>query len=209
MPKMVIAGAVGMILGNIGCASIQHFEASASKVCRGESVTLSWDATAAGSISATPPNSSPGSVLAQGTSVVTPTATGNYHLEVSTLVASDSRDVKVEVADGKATPIGQAASDASASCVGKVSTVTATAPPELAGAQIAFVAAAADDKHTYHVEHDGKSADLAPGSSVPTFKGSPVSGPWSLSLTLLEGEKCGSPSAPSKLAIEVVTSCTQ
>lgn len=207
MLKIAIACAVPLVLTSLGCASIQRFDATPSKVCRGESVTLSWDATAKGSISATPPNSSPGSVFAQGTSVVAPSVSGTYHLEVSTLVASDSRDVKVEVTDGKTAPIGQAATDASASCIGKTSTVTATAPQDLAGAKVAFVASAKDDKHTYHIEHDGKSADLPPGGTVQTFKGSPMSGEWTLSLTLLEGEKCGTPTAPVKLSIDVVTSC--
>lgn len=209
MLKIAIACAVPLVLSTLGCASIQRFEANPSKVCRGESVTLSWDATATGDITATPPNSSPGKVFAQGTSVVTPTASGTYHLEASTLIASDGRDVKVEVADGQTAPIGQAANDASASCVGKVSTVTATAPQELASAKVAFIASAKDDKHTYHIEHDGKSADLPPGGSVQTFKGSPMSGEWTLSLTLLEGEKCGTATAPSKLSIDVVTSCSE
>jgi len=207
MLKIALVCAIPLALGSAGCASIQHFDANPSKVCRGESVTLSWDATAKGRISATPPNDSPGSVFAQGTSVVTPSASGTYHLEVSTLVASDSRDVKVEVADGQTAPIGQAANDASASCVGKISTVTATAPQELANAKVAFIASPKDEKHTYHIEHDGKSADLPPGGTVPTFKGSPMSGEWTLSVTLLEGEKCGTPTAPTKLSIDVVTSC--
>jgi hypothetical protein len=207
MLKIAIACCVPLALTSLGCASIQHFDANPAKVCRGESVTLSWDATVKGSITATPPNESPGSVMAQGTSVVTPSVTGNYELEVSTLVASAKRDVKVEVLDGKAAPVGQAANDASASCVGKISMVTAKASPDLAGAKVAIVSSAKDEKHTYHVEHDGKSADIAPGATVQTFKGSPADGEWTLSLTLLDGEKCGTATAPSKLGIEVITSC--
>jgi hypothetical protein len=202
-----IAIALPVLLLGAGCASIHHFDASSSKVCKGESVTLSWDATAKGEISATPPNSSPGSVFAQGTSVVTPNASGRYHLEVSTLVASDSRDVNVEVTEGKSALVTRAATDGSASCVGKVSTVTATAPAELAGATVAFVTSDQDDKHSYHIEHDGKSADLAPGGVAQAFKGSAVAGEWTLSLTLLPGEQCGTPSAPPKLSVQVVTSC--
>jgi len=192
-----------------GCAKVHQFTATPAKVCRGESVTLSWDATARGAITASPPNSSPGSVFAQGTSVVTPSASGKYHLEVSTLVASDARDVSVEVAEGKSAPISSSSSDASASCVGKISTVTAVAPAELAGAKIAFVTSDKSDAHTYHIEHDGKSAELAPGASLQTFKGSPVAGEWTLALTLLAGEKCGAPSAPPKLSVIVVTACDE
>jgi len=209
LPTITPSFTLSLTLSLAGCASIHHFDANPSRVCRGESVTLSWDATARGAISASPPNDSPGSVLAQGTSVVTPTASGSYHLEVSTLVTSDSRDVNVEVADGKSAPIAQAATDASASCVGKISTVTANAPQELSGATVAFVTSDKDDKHSYHVEHGGKSADLAPGGSAQAFKGTPVGGEWTLALTLLPGEKCGAPSAPAKLSVVVVTSCDQ
>ena len=139
--------------------------------------------------------------------MVTPAASGRYHLEVSTLVASDSRDVSVEVVEGTRAPISQVASDGSASCVGKVSTVTATAPAELAGARVAIVTSDENDKHHYHVEHDGKSAELAPGGSAQAFKGSPLSGEWTLAVTLLPGEKCGTPSAPANLSVLVVTSC--
>lgn len=196
------------LLGS-GCAKVHHFTASPAKVCRGESVTLSWDATARGAISATPPNDSPGSVFAQGTSVVTPSASGRYQLVASTLVASDARDVSVEVVEGKSAPIWRSSSDGSASCVGKVSTVTAAAPAELAGAKVAIVTSDKDDRHTYHIEHDGKSAELAPGASVHTFKGSPVAGEWTLAVTLLAGEKCGTPSAPAKLGVLVVTACDE
>jgi hypothetical protein len=211
MLKIALGCCASLVLTSLGCASIQRFDASPARVCKGESVTLSWDATASGSISATAPNESPGSVLAQGTSVVTPTSSGSYHLEVSTLVASDQRDVKVEVTDGQAAPVTRAANDASASCVGKISTVTATAPAELASSKqtVAFVASSPDDKHTYHIEHDGKSAELAPGGTLQTFKGSAVGGEWTLSLTLLEGEKCGTPTAPGKLGIQVVSSCSE
>src|SRR5262245_11686548 len=169
-----IAVVLPALLLGAGCASIHHFDASPAKICKGESVTLSWDATAKGEISAAPPNTSPGSVFAQGTSVVTPTVSGRYHLEVSTLVTSDSRGVDVEVAEGKSALVTRPTTDGSASGVGKVSTVTATAPSELAGATVAFVTSDKDDKHTYHIEHDGKAADLPPGGVAQAFKGSAV-----------------------------------
>jgi len=209
MTKTNLVLALPAALLGAGCAKVHHFEASPPKICRGESVTLSWDATARGEIRATPPNSSPGSVFAQGTSVVTPTASGRYHLEVSTLVASDSSDVAVEVAEGKSVPLAQSAADSSASCVGKVSTVTASAPAELAGATVAIVTSDAHDKHAYHIEHDGKSAELASGGAASAFKGSPVAGEWTLAVTLLPGEKCGTPTAPAKLSVLVVTACDQ
>src|SRR5687768_5558022 len=93
---------VGMCLAlaSFVCAcspTIYRFEATPSKVCKGQTSTLSWAASNRGSINASPPNESPGDVFAEGTSIVTPQASGTYHLESATLIASSGRDVRVEV----------------------------------------------------------------------------------------------------------------
>lgn len=81
-----------------GCApTIYRFDATPSRVCKGQTSTLSWAASNRGSISASPPNESPGEVFAEGTSIVTPQASGTYHLESATLIASSGQDVRVEV----------------------------------------------------------------------------------------------------------------
>jgi hypothetical protein len=66
-----------------------------------------------------------------------------------------------------------------------------------------------EDKHTYHVEHAGKAADLTPGASTDAFVGLPLTGEWKLSLTLLAPEQCGSPSVPRNLGVQVLTSCSK
>ena len=80
------------------CApTIYRFDATPSRVCKGQTSTLSWAASTRGSITASPPNESPGEVFAEGTSIVTPQASGTYHLESSTLIASSGQHVRVEV----------------------------------------------------------------------------------------------------------------
>jgi len=89
-------------LASFVCAcspTIYRFEATPSKVCKGQTSTLSWAASNRGSISASPPNESPGEVFAEGTSIVTPQASGTYHLESATLIASSGQDVRVEVTE--------------------------------------------------------------------------------------------------------------
>jgi hypothetical protein len=91
---------VPVLLATAACSpTIYQFEASPSRVCKGQTSTLSWNATHGGSITATPPNESPGQVFGQGTSVVTPQASGTYHLESRHIVFSSGQDVRVDVTD--------------------------------------------------------------------------------------------------------------
>lgn len=88
------------LLATAACApTIYQFEATPSRICKGQSSTLSWNATRGGSITATPPNASPGQVFGQGTSVVTPQASGTYHLESRHFIFSSGQDVHVDVTD--------------------------------------------------------------------------------------------------------------
>ncbi len=89
-----------VLLATVTCApTIYQFQATPSRVCKGQSSTLSWNATHGGSITATPPNESPGQVFGQGTSVVKPQASGSYHLESRHIVFSSGQDVHVDVTD--------------------------------------------------------------------------------------------------------------
>ena len=97
------------------CApTIYRFDATPSRVCKGQTSTLSWAASNRGSITASPPNESPGEVFAEGTSIVTPQASGTYHLESATLIASSGQDVRVEV-DSSCDQPGAAPAEGSAS----------------------------------------------------------------------------------------------
>ncbi len=101
-----------LVLFATACApTIYNFDATPSSVCKGASSTLRWKSTHRGSITATPPNESPGSVFSEGSSVVTPQASGTYHLESTNIVLSSSRDVRVEVTDACA-PAAPAAAPA-------------------------------------------------------------------------------------------------
>jgi hypothetical protein len=89
-----------LLLASVACTpTIYQFEATPSKVCKGQTATLHWNATHGGSITATPPNESPGKVFGQGSSVVTPRASGTYRLQSKNVILTEDRDVRVEVLD--------------------------------------------------------------------------------------------------------------
>ncbi len=109
--------ALPLLLAFAACTpTIYQFEASPAKICKGQSSRLSWNATHGGSITASPPNDSPGQVFGQGTSVVTPKASGTYHLESKNVVLTEGSDVRVEVTDtcGEAAAAPAAATPAAA-----------------------------------------------------------------------------------------------
>lgn len=91
---------VPVLLASAACTpTIYQFEATPSSVCKGQSTTLHWNATHGGSITASPPNESPGTVFGQGSSVVTPKASGTYTFQSKHIILTEEKDVKVEVTD--------------------------------------------------------------------------------------------------------------
>lgn len=99
MPKLTHC-CLPLLLAFAACTpTIYQFEASPARVCKGQSSKLSWNATHGGSITASPPNESPGEVFGQGSSVVTPKGSGSYHLESKNVIFTEGSDVRVEVTD--------------------------------------------------------------------------------------------------------------
>ena len=201
-----------LLLTCAGCApAIYSFTAQPNKVCNGGSVALSWSASTDGKLTARPPKGIPSVVPAQGSASVAPSTVVRLHLEVSNLWGSAARDNDIEVLSGRSIEIGQSVADPSATCVGSALSVTATAPAQSwsTTALVDNIASLTGDSHAYHVEHAGVKADLAAGgASTGAFRGTPVVGPWLLSLTLLSGEKCGTPTVPRILGVGLTTTCS-
>jgi len=195
---------------SVGCGpAIYSFTAQPNKVCSGGAVALAWKASGEGKISITTKDL-PNAVPAEGNGTFTPSSILRVHLEVSNLWGSAGRDNDVELLSGHSIEIGQSVADPSATCAGSALSVTAEPPTQSwsANAQVGGIASLSGDKHAYHIEHAGKSADLAPGTSTLAFQGTPVTGPWKLSLTLLPGEQCGTPTVPRTLGVELSTTCS-
>ena len=201
-----------LLLTCTGCPpAIYSFTAQPNKVCNGGSVALSWNASSDGRLTALPPKGTASVVPAQGSASVAMSTVVRLHLEVSNLWGSAARDNDIEMLSGRSIEIGQSVADPSATCAGSTLSVTATAPAQSwsATALVDNIGSLAGDKHAYHVEHAGVKADLAAGgASTRAFQGTPVVGPWLLSLTLLSGEKCGTATVPRILGVELTTTCS-
>ena len=211
--RVAPASSLLLVLLCASCAApaIFSFHVAPNRICAGDQVTLDWSASKAGKISAMPEQPTPGEVPAKGTASVVPTASARYHLEVKNLWGSAARDNDVEVLAGRTQPIGNSIADPAhpPSCIERTLSVVALAPSNAwsAHAVVGDVTTLAEDRHRYHIEHAGVRLDLAPGETSSAFKGKPVAGEWALSLTLLEGEVCQTPSLPLNLGIQLVAAC--
>jgi len=196
------------------CApAIYTFHVAPNRICAGDKVTLDWNASKTGTISAKPEQSAPGDVPRTGTASVVPTSSVRYQLKVSNLWGSAARDNDVELLAGRTLPIGNSVADPAhpASCTDSTLSVTAVTPASAWSdrAIVGGVTTLAEDKHRYHIEHAGVKVDLAPGQVSQALQGTPVAGEWLLSVALLEGEKCRTPTVPRNLGIQLVAACNR
>lgn len=202
-----------LLLLCISCApAIHSFHAEPHRICAGESVLLSWEASAEGTISAQPPLAAgPGRVAAKGTTSVAPTSSVRFHLQVENLWGSAGRDEDVEVLSGRSLSIGNSVADPSANCEGRALSVSALAPADAwsAHALVGGITTLAADPHRYRVEHAGVKLELGPGESSRALSGKPIAGEWALSLTLLDGETCGTPTVPRNLGVQLIAACSK
>ncbi len=203
--------ACALVVVALGCsAGIYDFRATPNVICAGSQTTLTWNATTDGTLSAVPADASLGPVAANGTRAVSPAGPTTYRLTVKRLWKNAARDAAVEVvvAPSEAKQIGASVADPSTTCEGNTLALTVTAPPADWDARIkvARVGLIAGVNRTYSVEHEGRSADVAPGAPSTAFAGLPVQGSWRLSTPLGPSEACGR-NVPRSLIIEVTSTC--
>jgi hypothetical protein len=198
----------------LGCSpSIHAFRAEPNVVCGGSPTKLSWSASNDGALSAVPPDASLGAVAENGSRAVTPAAATKYRLTVKRLWKSVSRDIDVEVvtAPTETKPIGGSIGDdkSQTTCEANTLAVRVNAPPEDWDPRITVtsVALPARVNRTYVVEHEGRSATIAPGAPSSAFAGLPVQGSWRLSTPLGPSEACGTPTVPRNLSIDISSTC--
>jgi hypothetical protein len=195
-----------------GCApAIYTFTALPNESCPSAPIALSWNASKEGQISSQPAGFTYATPSAQGSApTTTPRVTTRYHLEVKNLWGSAARDADVTVPTGSVIPIGGSVADPSATCADGKLSVTAKAPPDMWQSQLVVlqISTLEADKHSYHVEHGGKQADLAPGNTSDALANTVVAGDWRLTLSLIGDEKCGTPTVPLNLGVRLTTACT-
>lgn len=196
----------------LGCGpSINSFRAEPNVICKGSRSHLSWDASTSGTLSAQPPLEGIGAVSKASVAEVFPQEATTFRLDVQSAFGKTSREVSVDVrqAGSDAKPLGAPISDPSAKCdsVTGVS-VTANAPANFWDSSLRVGSVGSRDGRAYHVEHGGKVAEIAPGSTTSAFAGQPVSGEWKLVTPLVSGEVCGKSGLPHNLMIDVFATCS-
>jgi len=212
-PLLVVGSSLFVAVAVAGCTpSINNFRAEPNVICKGAQTTLTWTATAGGTLAAVPPDASLGVVASTGSQAVAPAATTTYRLTVTHLGKSTWREVGVEVvtAPTESKQIGASVADPSTTCQEGTLALTVTAPaadwdPHIV---VAGVAVTAGVNRAYHVEHAGRAADIAPGAPSTAFAGLPVQGSWRLSTPLGPTEACGR-NVPRSLIIDVSSTCAR
>ena len=192
---------------------INHLRAEPNVVCPGSPVFLSWDASAGGTLSATPPDSSLSDVSSAGCTRVNPRSTTRYTLEVRNLFGSDKRQVDVDVrADGGVKEVGASVADPSTTCSNGKLSVSVNLPRDYwaAGLTVAKAQLPAEVHREMRVEHAGHSAVLNDQSpATHEFDGVVPSGSWRLTAPLTAGEGCGTPTIPHSLSISLALGCVE
>lgn len=188
---------------------MNSFKAEPNEICRGSQVRLTWDASKAGTLAATPTIAGMGPVASHGNQLVAPAATTHFHLEVSNLFGHAGRDVDVAVQDTSnlSKTLSRSMADSSADCDAKSFWVTAVAPPDFWDQKLKVGRVSSADGRRYHVEHAGTAGDVAPGAPSDAFNGVAVSGDWKLTTPVGAGEECHK-NGPRSLMIEIIAACS-
>jgi hypothetical protein len=210
----VTARALGLALlvAVCGCKppSVEYFRAQPSVVCRGRATQLSWSASAPSVVVDKETGETVGATAPSGSVTVTPQRPKTtYELRATNFMQTIAHDLDVEtITDASPRKIGASVAMPNASCAGDTLTVVANPPADQWDAIIAVADVVAQPERALHVEHLGRSADLAAGASSDAFSGVALVGAWTLSTRLKSGEACGV-SAPRNLAVTVSRTCAQ
>ncbi|MFI5306164.1 MAG: hypothetical protein ACHQ53_02365 [Polyangiales bacterium] len=192
--------------------TIHSFRVDPNVACKGTAVQLTWDATSGGEIESQPFTPGIGKVAKTGTLAVTPSATTKFRFSASNLWGRAFREVDVDVRAASSPPkaIGASVADPSTTCEGTTLALTVVAPPTDwdEHVRVAEIELLPNVVRHYHVEHEGKSAELDPGQRSAVFAGLPARGKWLLSTPLQAGEACGQ-NVPRNLSINVYPACSE
>ncbi len=198
--------AVAMLaIAPIACAKIERFEALPRYACAGEAVTLSWKIKGDAELSIDPDTPVE---KAAGNRVIHPTANTRITLVANRFFHSSKpsiQEITVKQADSK---LVTAAVGDEGTCADNVLRMPVKVSQFSDNVLVARVSAAADDGHTYAVEHEGHAGTVSPQAQSDAFAGTHINGDWVLAATLLPGEQCGTPTLPRNLVVQVTTQCS-
>ena len=195
----------------LGCTPTASLRATPNVVCAGRTVSLAWDGSSRGHLSAEPADPSLGSVPAVGSKDVRPMRTTTYRFRVSAPFETKTSEASVTVLSAPEQPatIGAAISDETAGCDPERVWVTARVPADAWDARLRVNTVASGDDRQYTVQHATTTANVAPGAPSDAFRDQAIAGAWKLETPLRAGEVCGKPSLPRSLAIHVTLTCAE
>lgn len=188
-----------------GCAKIESFEALPRYACVGEEVALTWKIKGDAVLTVVPKTE----VTKQdGKRVIHPQANTRVTLVAERFFDSSKPAVQeITVSQAESKLVTAPVSD-QGTCVGGVLRVPVTVSQFSDAVRVARVSSAADDRHSYAVEHEGRSGTVTPEAPSDAFAGTRIRGEWVLAATLLAGEQCQSQTLPRNLVVQVTTQCS-
>jgi hypothetical protein len=195
-----------------GCApQIVAFDASLHRVCPGMPVEIAWKVKGDATLTASPPlpNLSSANVGSSGKMTLTPTATTTVELRATRRLGKPTSSLQQITVLGppKAEPLIVSVADPSAGCQGDRIWGTVHASHFGPNVKVGMVTLHPGDGRSYEVEHGGISASVSPGVPASAFVGTVITGDWVLSSPLRPGERCGTPSLPRNLVVDVYAQC--
>ena len=188
-----------------GCAKITTFEALPRYACAGEEVVLTWQIVGDAELTVEPQTPLD---KQDGKAVIRPRANTRVVLVADRWFDSSKpavQEITVTLADAKlvTAPVGD-----DGTCENGVLRVPVKVSQFSENVKVARVSSASDDRHSYVVEHAGRSGSVSPAAASEAFAGTQLNGDWVLAATLLPSEQCQTPTLPRNLVVQVATQCS-
>jgi hypothetical protein len=199
-----VSRAIAIVFVLAGCAKIESFEALPRYACVGEAVVLTWKIKGDAVLAVDPPTPT---VNQDGRHVIHPRANTRVTLVAERFFDSSKPAVQEITVSQAESQLVTAPVDDQGTCAGGVLRMPVTISQFSDAIKVARVSTAADDPHSYTVEHEGRSGMVAPNATSDAFAGTPINGAWTLSAALLPSEQCGTPTLPRNLVVQVTTQC--
>ena len=191
-----------------GCAQIKSFTVAPSTICPGESVEITWKASDAVSLSASPPLAGEGEGPAEGARSLAPQRSTRFTLKASGLLKSDQREWDVQVIRSETERflggLGRCEDD-------RFVTTAFTIEQEVTSARVHAVSIVNQYKRPLLVSKDGIEVEIPANSATERFKTVPVAGIWTIRARVAPNESCGAAldAVSGRLSIKTRMSCAE
>jgi hypothetical protein len=184
-----LAAAIGAGLAPAGgCAQISQYDVQPTRVCTGDSVTVTWKATGSVTLVATPAIAGLGDRPSAGTASVAIAANTRLVLTASRLFGSAQREVDVVTAPGSPPkPFGGLAT---CDQLSRLVQVSFTLGPDQIASTVQAVGVTNPYDRILTVTKDDVSDNISPQGTSGLFKALPATGAWTVKTPLGDGETC-------------------